>query len=70
MTPVPVDAYLGGYGFSWTDGLDAGDIFNTEPFRDSILISFRCAEDYSGEVDLTLSISQTDIKSTVSFTCP
>ena len=70
MTPQPVDAYLAGYGFSWTDGLNAGNIFNSEPFGDSIFISFRCAEDYSGEVDLTLSISQSSIKSTVSFTCP
>ncbi|MXY15280.1 MAG: hypothetical protein F4Y53_06345 [Proteobacteria bacterium] len=70
LTPEPVDAYLGGYGFSWTDGLDAGNIFSTEPFRDGILISFRCASGYSGDIDLTLIISQPRIESTVSFSCP
>ena len=69
LTPEPVDAYLGGYGFSWTDGLDAGNIFGTEPFGDSIFISFRCADGYYGDIDLTLITSQPRIESTVSFSC-
>ncbi len=69
LTPVPVDAYLGGYGFSWTDGLDAGNIFSTEPFGDSIFISFRCAGGYYGDIDLTLLTSQPRIERTVSFSC-
>ena len=68
VTPVPAEAELPGFGFSW-DPAGAGRMTYADTIQGISIFLFRCAEGFYGDVVITMSNSNDSIVKTVTATC-
>ena len=69
VSPQPENAELTGEGFSWTDGTGAGRVSWVTRLGVASKYWFYCAEDFYGDVTITLTVQRTTIQSSVTVTC-